>query len=507
MQPSTISEKRRRIAKNTGFMYMRMLILTVIGFFTSRILLDSLGVGNYGTYNAVYAVVMLFTMASNGVGNSISRYMAVELAGNDMGRLRNVVSSAIIIQATMAVLLVLIAETAGIWYVRHRLDIPQESLGAALWVFRASVLMLIIQMFSTVYNSLIIAHEDMSAFAYISILEGVLKLSVALFLYISRLDKLITYAVLTVTVAFVVRSCYAVFCRRHYRESRGSIHWDRRTVSEMLSFSGWSFLGNAVGTLNVHGISLLANSFFGIGVNAAKGIAIQVENITKQFVSNFMTALNPQIMKSYTNGEEEYCYVTVSKGCKIAYLIMLTFVLPFIFESNAILEFWLKEVPVYAPEFTRMALVCILLEMMANPILQLIQTTGKISGYYVATSVLGLQVFIFSWIGFKNGMLPVWSYYVYAAVCFLSSVTKVIFAVRLAGFPIRRFIGDVVFKVLVVTLLSILVTWVVKAVLPSGLWFSLAVAAISAVSVCVFSYLIATTSGERSFIKETLWKK
>lgn len=504
MPQTTISDKSRRIARNTGLLYVRMLLLIVIGFFTSRVLLDSLGVENYGTYNAVYAVVMLFTTVSAGVANSISRYMAYELSADDPARVRTVFSSAIIIQILMSALLVLLAETVGVWYVKERLAIPPGRIDAAMWVFQMSVVMLIIQMFSTVYNAVIIAHEDMSAFAYISILEGALKLGLAFLIYVSPVDKLITYAVLMAVVALVVRGCYAVFCHRHYEESNGALVWNAAVIARMLSFSGWSFMGNAVGSLNIHGIALLSNSFFGVGVNAARGIAVQVENMTKQFVSNFMTALNPQIIKSYASSDHEYCYITVSKGCKFAYLIMLMFVMPFGFESEAILDIWLKEVPEYAASFTRLTLLCVMLEMMANPLLQLILATGRISAYYIVTSVLGLGVFLFSWLAFAGGMSPEWSYYIYGAVCILTSAVKLFFAFRLADFPVGRFIADVVVKILLVTVLSFAVTLAVKLLLPAGLWASLAVCFVAVLSVCLLSYAVAATPGERSFVKDVL---
>ena len=331
-----LSEDSKRIARNTLLLYVRMLLLLFIGLFTSRVVLAALGETDYGVYNAVGGMVTVFTFLTASISSAISRFLAFELGkGGDAIRMRKLFSAGIAIQLVFALVLVILAETAGLWFLHHRMNIPDGRMGAAEIVLQCSLVALVIQLLAIPYNAAIIAREKMSAFAFISLLEAGLKLAVALMVKYCLNDRLVLYAFLMAAVALVVRMSYGYYCRRHFPESRGKLIVDRSFLREIFSFSGWNFFGSSSYVLNTQGVTILVNIFFGVALNAARGVALQIENIAKQFVSNFLTAINPQITKSWASGNRDYCFSLVVKGVKFSLLVILAFFLPLFFLAGA----------------------------------------------------------------------------------------------------------------------------------------------------------------------------
>lgn len=502
MSEGNISERSRRVARNTLLLYLRMLLLLVIGLFTSRLVLQALGEQDYGTYNAVYGMVMMFTLLSGSMSNAISRYMAFELgsgsaAGSVAGsgsaagsglavgsvagsgsaagggeRLRKIFCSAILIQLALALLLALLVPTLGEWYLSSRLVIPEGSLGKARLVMYASALLLAVQLFSIPYNAVIISREKMKVFAYISVLEAALKLAVAFYLLYTPYDKLICYALCMPAVALLIRSTYAIHCRRRYPECRGAVKVDMGVVRGILGLGGWSFAAGAASTMNTHGLGILSNRFFGVGVNAARAIATQVEGIIKQFVSNFLTALNPQITKSWAEGNRDYCFALVAKGCKFSSLIVLAFAVPFAFEAQTLLELWLGDVvPEGAALFTSLSLFCLLADMGANSIFQLVLSTGKVAKYYIVTSLISILAYILAYISFALGGQAHNAYTACLGVYLICDLVKLLLARSLTGLSLRPFFKEVVLPCLGVGLVSALFALVPWLLLGGGSGF------------------------------------
>lgn len=505
-----ISQNSRRVAKNTLLLYVRMLLLMAIGLYTSRVILKALGVEDFGTYTAVYEMVMVFTIVSNSISNAISRFMAYEIGRGSLERQRKVFSSALVIQTGLALVIVLLAASLGAWYLYHGLVIPAGRQDAALWVMICTTGLLTVQLYSIPFNATIIANEDMKAFAWISVLEAALKLCVAFAISRTAADRLVVYAVLMLAVGLAIRSTYALYCRRHCPQSTGGLQYDKGIIREMLGFSGWSFLGNGVSVMSTKGVSMLANGFFGVGVNAARGIAVQVENIVRQFVSNFLTALNPQITKSWAVGDREYCYELVGKGCKFSMTAILFFAVPFAFEAEAALDLWLADTPQWAAGFTRIALFCLMADMGANSVFQLVMATGRVSGYYLITSSITASGFILSWILFAAGYGPAASYWAVLAAMTAADIAKLAIARRIADFPVSGFIRGIMAPVLFAAAAGAL------ACVPAWLWMEegtarlLANTAASVSVMAVYSYFFVLTAGEREFAKETtarLWKR
>ena len=437
-----LSENSRRIARNTLLLYFRMFLLMLIGLFTSRVVLRTLGIDDYGTYNVVGGVVTVFTFLTTSLSAAISRYLAAHMAEGDPARLRRIFSTGIIIQLGLALLLVLLVETAGVWWLNHRLDIPDGRLDAARWVLQCSLGVLVVSLLSVPYNATIIAHERMSAFAVISLGEALLKLGVALLLYISPFDKLVSYAVLMLGVAVLVRLAYGLYCRRRFAEARGRLLWDGVLVREMTAFAGWSFFGSSAYVFNTQGVNQVSNLFFGVAVNAARGVALQVEGIVKQFVSNFLTAVNPQVTKSWAAGNRDYCFGLVHKGAKYTWLVILAFFIPVLGEAELLLDLWLgpDKVPPHAATFLRLTLVGLLVDLVGNPLVTLLQATGRVKRYYLVTgltSYLGLPLV---WLCFRLEAGPAWAYVIFIAVYLAVLVQRIVFAKRLAGFPVKPFL-------------------------------------------------------------------
>lgn len=504
MTTGNISQNSRRVAKNTLFLYLRMLLLMLIGLFTSRVVLNALGVDDYGTYNVVYGLVMMFSIVSNSVSNAVNRFLTYSLGNNEVKDTHRIFSSSVIIMAGMSLLLVLLVETVGLWYLNSRMVLPEGRETAAFWVLQCCTALMIIQFFSIPFNAVIIAHEQMKAFAAISILEAVLKLGVALVLYLSDSDKLVLYAVLMAAVALAIRGTYALYCKRHFEEARGRLVWDRASLKEMLSFSGWSFLGNGTVVLNTKGIDLLSNQFFGVAVNASRGIAGQVENITKQFVSNFLIALNPQIIKSWAAGNVSYCHELVAKGCKFSILIMMTFAVPMCFEGEQLLQLWLGQVPAHAVEFSVLTLFCVIVDMMANSVFQMILANGKVAAYYIVTSAISLLTFVLAWIAFSSGFGPESSYWALIAVGLLANIAKLAFAHKLTGFRFSTFLKEAVAGPVIAAAGALALCWTVSAHFPASILRALCNIALTLTVYCTLAYFFALTDGERAFVKDNL---
>lgn len=499
-----LSEDSKRIARNTLLLYVRMLLLLFIGLFTSRVVLAALGETDYGVYNAVGGMVTVFTFLTASISSAISRFLAFELGkGGDAIRMRKLFSAGIAIQLVFALVLVILAETAGLWFLHHRMNIPDGRMGAAEIVLQCSLVALVIQLLAIPYNAAIIAREKMSAFAFISLLEAGLKLAVALMVKYCLNDRLVLYAFLMAAVALVVRMSYGYYCRRHFPESRGKLIVDRSLLREIFSFSGWNFFGSSSYVLNTQGVTILVNIFFGVALNAARGVALQIENIAKQFVSNFLTAINPQITKSWASGNRDYCFSLVAKGVKFSLLVILAFFLPLYFEAECALDLWLAKVPAHSADFVRLALVGLLVDMVGNPLLTLILATGKVRNYYLLTGLTSYLCLPLAWLAFKLGAPVEWSYVSFILIYLIVLLERFVMARRIASFPLGKFFRSLA-PMLQVFALAFALAFLAHLLMPQGILRLLLVCAVSWLALLGFTCLLALTPGERAFLTRKL---
>lgn len=373
----------KRVAKNTLLLYARMLLLMFISLYTSRVVLNILGEEDYGLYNVVGGVVALFSVISGTLSSAISRFITFEIGKGNNGRVGLIFSSAIIVQIVLAGIIAFMAETIGLWFLNTQMTIPDTRIQAARWVYQFSILTFVINLLSIPYNATIIAYEKMAAFAYISIVEAAGHLAVAFLIALSPCDKLVFYALLMCAVAVIVRILYATYCRRHFNECRFRPTYDKSILKQMFSFAGWNFIGSSSAILRDQGGNILINIFCGPGVNAARAIAVQVRGAVNQFATNFMTALNPQITKSYASGEYKYMKNLLLKGCRFSCYLLLILALPILFNTEYILVLWLKTVPEHTVRFVQLMLIFAISEAISYPLNIAQQATGDIKKYQI----------------------------------------------------------------------------------------------------------------------------
>lgn len=400
------SENNKRIAKNTLLLYFRMLFTMLISLYTSRIVLNALGVIDFGIYNVVGGVVTMFSVLSGSLSSAISRFITFELGRSNFDRLKEIFSTAVIIQVVLSIIVITLGETVGMWFLNYKMNIPAERMIAANWVFQFSILTFVVNLISVPYNASIIAHERMSAFAYISILEVAGKLIVAYFISISPIDKLIFYAVLICVIALTIRMVYGLYCKRYFDECTFHFVWRPQLLKQMFGFAGWNFIGSSSAILRDQGGNIIINLFCGPVVNAARGIAYQVNAAVYGFVTNFMMAINPQITKSYSSGNTEYMMTLLFQGGRFAFYLLLLLSLPIISNVNYVLSLWLGVIPEYTNVFICLILVFALSESISQPLITAQLATGKIRNYQFMVGGMQMLNFPIAYILLRCGCSP-----------------------------------------------------------------------------------------------------
>lgn len=508
--PNT-SANNKRIAKNTLLLYFRMIVLMLVTLYTSRVVLDALGESDYGIYNVVGGVVAMFSVLSNSLSGAISRFITYELGTGNKERLARIFSTSVNIQILMALAIFVLCEVGGVWFLNVKMNIPGGRMEAANIVLQCSIATFMVNLISVPYNATIIAHERMGVFAYISILEAGLKLLVAYLIYISTFDKLMVYAQLILGIAILLRLIYGIYCGRHFAEAHYRFILDRPLLKEMTGFAGWNLFGSTAYMLNTQGVNMLINIFFGVTTNAARAIAVQVDAAVTQFVNNFMTAINPQITKSYAAGDREYLFKLVCRGTKYSFFIMYLFIVPLVLEADTILGIWLKEVPADTPVFMRLVLFSTLATLLGNPMLTAILATGKIRNYQIAVVSVGCLVFPLTWIAYKLGCPAYTTYVIYAVIYFSLNFIRLSFLKKLMGFPVGGFILPVFGRIGICAVLTFVLPAVVMFVLPPSFLRLLAVCVVSLLWSVACVYYVGLEKEERIFFmnkaKQLLIKK
>lgn len=504
MSNQSSQDNNKRIAKNTLLLYFRLFLTMGVSLFTSRVVLDVLGVENYGIYNVVGGVVVMFSLFTGSLSAAISRFLTYELGRGDKEKLSLVFSTSVNIQVVLAIIVTIIAELVGVWFLNNQLNIPEGRMEAANWVLQFSILTFAVNLISVPYNSAIIAHEKMSAFAYISIVEVVLKLLVAYLLYISPIDNLVTYGMLLAAVAILIRCIYSIYCNRHFEECHYRMVYDKSILKQMTGFAGWNFLGSAATILNNQGINIIINIFFGVAVNAARGVTNQIEGIVKQFVSNFTTAINPQITKSYASGDYEYMNKLVINGAKYSIYLMLIFIVPLLFEIETILSLWLGQYPDYTPIFLRLSLIGSLIDLSGNSLAIAVWASGRIKKYYIIIGPMGLMSIPISYFLFKMGLPAYFSYLAYIVTYSCIQIVRLFVAKSEIPFQIKPYIKSVYIRPFLVAAVSISVTCIPYYFFEDGLLKDISIVFLSIIFCLISVYIIGLTKNERLFVNSKI---
>ena len=503
-----ISVNNKRIAKNTFFLYIRTFVILLISLYTSRMVLKSLGVEDYGTYNVVGGFVAMFSLLSGALSNAISRYITFELGRDDKERLKVVFSTSVTVQIILALIVIVAAELFGIWFLNVKMSIPEGRMVAANWVFQCSLLTFAINLISIPYNAAIIAHERMNAFAYISILEAVLKFGVVLLLFVIGFDRLIVYAVLLTLVAVLIRLIYGIYCKHHFEECSYHFTFDKGLIREMTSLAGWNMLGSSGSILNSHGVNLLMNMFFGVTVNAARGLAVQVNGAVTQFVNSFTTAVNPQITKSYAKGEKDYLFKLVMMSSKYSFFLTLLLAAPIIAETPFILKIWLKDVPDYTVLFVRLTLVISLIASLSSSLYTLALSTGNIKKYQIVVGSLSLSCFFITYVFYKLHFPVEAAYYVNIGVQLVILFARLLILSKQTGISKREYLISVLVPSLLVTIvLTAFLVMILKCVPDNSFMNILLVLLLCEIIAVVLIVTVGLNKHEREYFLSLIKKK
>lgn len=497
---SQASDNNKRIAKNTLLLYVRMLLMMAVTLYTSRVVLNTLGVEDYGIYNVVGGVVAMFGFINGSMSSATQRYITFALGKGDMGNLQKVFSTALQIHVLIAAVIVVLGETVGLWFMYTQMQIPDGRMDAAFWVLQCSIVSTVVMIVSVPYNADIIAHEKMSAFAYISILEAVLKLAVVYVLLVFSYDKLILYAFLILAVQLLIRFCYSHYCNRHFSESKYRHVWDKQLFKEMTGFAGWSMFGNLSAVLCGQGLNMLLNVFFGPVVNAARAVAVQVQSAIQQFVGNFQMALNPQITKTYAKGEMEDMHRLMFRSARFSFYLLFFLSLPILFETGFILEVWLKTVPDDTVVFLRIMICISLLYALSNPLMIANQATGKVKKYQAVCGTILLMILPVSYICLRSGCPAYAVFIVHFIMESLAQIARMIMLRPLIGIRMKDYFKHVYLRVSEVVILSVIIPFIVYENMDDSVLRFFTVCIVCVLSVCSVAYTVGLTPNERAFV-------
>lgn len=505
---NTETNRGQRIARNTLMLYVRMLFMLFLGLFTSRIVLSALGESDYGIYNVVGGVVAMFTIISGALNSAVSRFITFEMGKAEGGQLGKVYSTAVTIQIILALIVVVLAEPFGLWFIDNKMTIDPVRIPAARTVLHFSLLSFVFNLMSVPQMASITAHEKMSAYAYIGIMDGCLRFAVALAISNSGSDRLVEYAFLMLLSVLAVRVAYLIYCRRHFPECRYVPVFDRPLMKEMFSFAGWNFIGVTAGVLRDHGGNILINIFSGPSVNAARAVAVQLNGVVQGFVTNFMTAVNPQITKSYASGEHDYLQSLVMKSSRLSYYLLVVLVIPVIFNAEFLLELWLEDVPERSVVFVVLFLILSLSECISNPLMTAAQATGRIREYQIVVGGLIMFNLPVSYLLMKAGAPPEITVAVAIGISQICLMARLVMLRKLIGFPVRRYLSKVYANILAVTFVSVIPLLVVRELMPdSAAWSVMNIAVCFAVAF-LSVLLVGCRKEERymifGYIKKTL---
>lgn len=507
MKTNNIAQNNKRIAKNTLLLYFRMLLIMAVSLYTSRVVLDALGVEDYGTYNVVGGVVAMFGFITGPMSGATQRYITFSLGEGNIKELNKVFCSCINIYMIASLLLIITCEVLGVWFLYNKMQIPLESLDTAFWVLQCSLLTTIIMLMTVPYNADIIAHEKMSAFAYFSILEVILKLSIVFIIQLVETNRLILYAILIAGIQISICLCYIIYCRKHFEETKYKWYWNTQLVKEIASFAGWSLYGNLASVGFTQGLNILLNMFFGTVVNAARGIAVQVQSTVCSFSSNIQTAINPQITKSFASGNIEYMHILINKSSRLSFFMIYTLSLPILLETPYILSIWLVNVPEYTVTFIRLILFSTWIATLANPLIVSMLATGKIKRYQQIVGTILLTIVPISYLFLKNGFPPYVVYLVTIFIELIAHTARIIMLKKMINLSISNYIKDIITKIILVIVLSTPIPLLTSIYLQQSFINFIVVSGLSIMFTMTAIYKVGLMKGEKEYIKQKIAKR
>ena len=502
-----VSPNNKRLVKNTLLLYVRMLFTMGVGFYTSRVVLDVLGVVDYGVYNVVGGVVGMIGTLYGPMAIATQRWITFALGKGDREMLKKVFSVCLSSQLLIAVLLLAAIEIGGLWYLNTYAVIPPERMEVASWVFQLSAVTMSLTILNVPFHGAIIAHEEMGAFAAFAIVEVLMKLVICFALPHASVDKLWLYALLlfcTSVLSFLFVQGYA--CRK-FEEARWRFGWDKRLYKQITSFAAWDIVGNLAFIGYSQGTTLLVNMFYGPAMNAAAGIGGQATNVINQLSANFQTALNPQITKYYASENLPEMHKLIFRSVKFSFFLVLLFAVPFFYEAEFLLHVWLVEVPPHAVAFTRLGLFVCLLGALRSPLTTAAMATGNVRRFQLSTNAVMLSVCPVAYVLYKLGSIPETA----AIVFFITLLCAILVSIHVLGHIIqlvrKHFLIDVLWKLFLVSVFSFIVPIFTYMSMGQGWSRLLLLSLFSAICTASFAYCLGLNKSEKQFVLTFLHEK
>ena len=500
--PETERTKTRRIAKNTVLLYMRSLISLFISLYTSRLVLKGLGVDDYGIYGVVGSFVSMFSIVTSSLNGAISRFLNFAKGKGDKDDVANTFSLSLTIMFILSVIVVLLTETFGLWFLYNRMTIPPDRLNAAFWCFQFSVLSSVSGFLVVSFTASIIANEKMGVFAYIDVGEVVLKFFIALLITFSvgNIDKLVLYAALLLTVTLGKQMISRIYAMKHFEECQLRWYWNTKKFWEMFTYAGWNFLGKTSGSFAGQGVNLIINVVFGPAVNAARALAWSVNHSVQNFVNNFTIAINPQITQSYASNDIDYFKSLLFHGAKLTFFSMYVIALPLMLETTFVVTLWLGEFPAHTINFIRLTLITNTVATLQVVLAMGIFATGKIMWYQLTFSFWEFCLFILAYILFHHGFVPEWSYICSLFLNCCKVITMLVLCKKQLSIPIRDYVRRVVVPLFAMASVAATLPTFIHFSMPMGWWRLLVTTAISIICTIVCFLFIACNKNERDLV-------
>lgn len=477
-----------------------------VSLFTFRELLKQLGVDDYGTYNVVGGVVIMFSFLSNALTQANQRFLSFHLGKGDKEGLERVFSLIINVQVIISCVIILLAETVGLWFLNTQMNFDSEKMSAVNWVYQFSILTFVVQLLQIPYTSAIIAHERMSFFSYFSIGEALIRLGIVFALGLFASGRLVLYSVFLSIAALIIWTVYFLYCNKAFSICRYHFIRDRKSISEIFSFSGWNMLGGLGNVGAGQGINILLNIFCGVVVNAAMGVSHQISAAVTSFVSNMQMAFNPQIVKSYAADDRDYCFSLVFRAGRLSFYLIFMMGFPVILCARPILDLWLTDVPTYAVAFTQLTIIWCIIDAISGPLWIATQATGKVKYYTIILTSLLLLNLPLAYLLLKLGYSPIFVVAIRVIITFIIHLFRIAYLNRIIHFPGVSFFRKVTLTGIVTALLSLPIPFVLSKVLPDSLEGQVAMFAISLMEVAIIGFFLLLTKTERGFILTKLLK-
>lgn len=504
------SSDNKRIAKNSMMLYVNMLYSLCISLYTSRVILNALGFEDYGLYNVIGSVVAMFIFLRSAMGNSIHRFITYSIGKGNIEEVNKVFSSGILIHFLLGVVIVLIAETIGLWFLNTYMVIPDERLVAANWIYQFSIVSVFLSVICVPYDALIIAHEKMSAFAFVQVLNSTLNLLIVLFINSISYDRLIVYGLLLMLMQVVNRIIYGIYCKKHFPEYTFILVRDRSLLKEITCFAGWALVGNIAYIGYTQGLNIILNIYFNPAINAARGISYNIQGALKGFTTNIQTAVNPQITKAYVVGEIERLHKLIVASSKLSYYLLFSIVISISSEIEEILRLWLVNVPNYAVSFTLLIFASMLIDPLANPLLIANRATGRIKNYQLSEGCLLLLILPISWFFLKLGYNPESVFIVQLVIFVVTQVARVFLVCHYIKMSYGFYFRKIIYPISIVSIISTFIPVLLHFTLESSIENMILTCLISFVNVLTIAYCLGLDASEKLqvnyFVKKIVFK-